>query len=316
MLIPGYAYLRVNSVFIERKNIRAGKPSRADWLTMFIKRKNIRAGKPSWVTISTERKNTRAGKPSRADWFTMFYSKRQIAKSLITLEEKPQKYEEKIINLSHKIYICSDFGYDLNAYFSCFKKFRNNYKYFCFLNSFSEINGADWLRKLSDPLNNKTIGLVGATGSYGTMVPKYLAPSPNLAIWKRVLRPILLPLIIRFKEISFDSFPNPHIRTNGFVISAAIFNQIKFPMPLRKLEAYKFESGRSGLTKQIKKLGLKCVIVGNNGNVYSENYWPESRIFWSSDQENLLIKDNQTNYYQNANAITKKKLFISAWQSS
>jgi hypothetical protein len=227
-----------------------------------------------------------------------------------------QKYEEKIINLSHKIYICSDFGYDLNAYFSCFKKFRNNYKYFCFLNSFSEINGADWLRKLSDPLNNKTIGLVGATGSYGTMVPKYLAPSPNLAIWKRVLRPILLPLIIRFKEISFDSFPNPHIRTNGFVISAAIFNQIKFPMPLRKLEAYKFESGRSGLTKQIKKLGLKCVIVGNNGNVYSENYWPESRIFWSSDQENLLIKDNQTNYYQNANAITKKKLFISAWQSS
>ena len=55
-------------LFIKRKNIRAGKPSRADWFTMFI-----------------ERKNTRAGKPSRADWFTMFYSKRQIAKSLITL---------------------------------------------------------------------------------------------------------------------------------------------------------------------------------------------------------------------------------------
>ena len=75
-------------LFIKRKNIRAGKPSRADWFTMFIERKNIRAGKPSWenwFTIFIERKNTRAGKPSRADWFTMFYSKRQIAKSLITL---------------------------------------------------------------------------------------------------------------------------------------------------------------------------------------------------------------------------------------
>ena len=54
-------------MFIERKNIRAGKPSWADWFTIFIERKNVQAGKPSW-----------------ADWFKMFDSKSQIAKSLMT----------------------------------------------------------------------------------------------------------------------------------------------------------------------------------------------------------------------------------------
>jgi hypothetical protein len=225
-------------------------------------------------------------------------------------------YEEKIIDTKHKIYKCSDIGYDLKAYSSCFKKFKNNYEYFCFLNSFSELNGENWLRKLWMPFNDKGVGLVGATGSYGTMVPKYQAPSSNLATWKKVLRPILLPLLIRFKELSFDGFPNPHIRTNGFIISTAIFNKIKFPLFFRKLEAYKFESGRFGLTNQVKLLGLKCVIVGNNGNSYSENNWPESEIFWSSKQENLLIKDNQTNYYENADNATKKKLTISAWHGS
>ena len=69
------------SVLLIWKNMRAGKPSRADWFTMFIKRKNIRAGKPSradWFAIFIERKNIRAGKPSWADWFTMFHSKSQI----------------------------------------------------------------------------------------------------------------------------------------------------------------------------------------------------------------------------------------------
>ena len=47
-------------LFIERKNIRAGKPSQADWFTMLIERKNICAGKPTladWFTIFTERVN-------------------------------------------------------------------------------------------------------------------------------------------------------------------------------------------------------------------------------------------------------------------
>lgn len=222
-------------------------------------------------------------------------------------------YEEKILEINHKIYRIPDIGYDINSYFWCFKKYQYHFDYFCFLNSFSEINANGWLKKLIKPFSDKSIGLVGATSSYGTMLPKYHSSSPHLPLWKKILKPFLLPLLIKFKSLSFNKFPNPHIRTNGFVISRSVLRSIKFPLLIRKYDAYKFESGKLSLTNQVKLLGLKCVTVGKDGRIYSEIEWPQSKIFWSSNQENLLIKDNQTNSYENSNFLQRKNLNTAAW---
>jgi hypothetical protein len=223
-------------------------------------------------------------------------------------------YEKKMLEINHQIYRIPDIGYDVNAYFWCFKKYQHNFDYFCFLNSFSEINAKGWLRKLIEPLNDKSIGLVGASSSYGSMVPIYHPSSPSIPLWKKILKPLLLPLLIKFRTLSFNKFPNPHIRTNGFIISRSVLSSIKFPLLFRKCDAYKFESGKFGLTNQVKLLGLKCVIVGKDGSIYNEIEWPQSNIFWSSKQENLLIKDNQTNSYENSNFSHRKKLNIFAWK--
>ena len=50
-----------------------------------------------------------------------------------------------------------------------------------------------------------------------------------------------------------------------------------------------------------------------DGKGYDISHWKESRTFWIAEQENLLISDNQTALYHNADSSYRKILSNNAW---
>jgi hypothetical protein len=111
----------------------------------------------------------------------------------------------------------------------------------------------------------------------------------------------------------FDPFPNYHIRTNGFMISRDLMRKIKYPSIVSKLDAYRFESGKHSLTKQIMSMNLSVLVVGKDGKGYEKEEWFKSNTFWQGDQSNLLVADNQTNRYLSSDINVKRHLSQSAW---
>ena len=111
----------------------------------------------------------------------------------------------------------------------------------------------------------------------------------------------------------FKSFPNPHLRTNAFMIRRDVFLAVRYKPLTSKFRAYQCESGRNSVTNQVIKQGYDVYVVDRNGQVYESRKWPESRTFWIDKQENLLVEDNQTQLYHNATPDDKKKLTRLAW---
>lgn len=108
-------------------------------------------------------------------------------------------------------------------------------------------------------------------------------------------------------------FPNPHIRTNAFMIERQVFLDVLPESIETKNDSYLFESGPDGLTQRILQRGLKIVVVGADGRVYGMEEWAESGTFRLGGQRNLLVKDNQTRAFQNMNAAGQGTFTRMTW---
>ena len=99
----------------------------------------------------------------------------------------------------------------------------------------------------------------------------------------------------QYREI--PKFPNPHIRSNGFIIRRADLLH-EFPsIEAGKHAAHLFESGPQGLTARLLAAGKSAVVVARNGQAYLPHEWTGSGTFRLGSQPNLLIGDNQTRAY-------------------
>lgn len=231
-------------------------------------------------------------------------------------------YTKLLVDLDYQIFYINDDGFDITAY----HKLANQYNYYgyCFLNSNSQIIADDWLNLLNEALIKKNIGLVGATGSYQSfatpMTPiktfKNHSRRKEGLIWATGVFMIIylnyLKHILKYR-IYFDKFPNYHIRTNAFMIKRTVFLNLCVGEFLTKLDAYKFESGKNGLSKQIVNMGLDILVVGKNGKFYKKEEWSLSNTFWQGNQSNLLVSDNQTKAYENSNEESKELYRYHAW---
>jgi len=223
--------------------------------------------------------------------------------------------------LPHERLFLADYGYDLRPYFVAARTFDCDQ--FCFLNSFSVILDALWLSKLHRYAALEDVGLVGATGSYQSHIEgrikeihkRIAKPRPWLrkVYFNLVTRPRLM-LRKSKQERAYPRFPNPHIRTNAFMSKRTLFASLARPI-LTKHQAYRFESGWDGMTKSILAKGLRALVVGKDGRAYELEEWHQSRTFWSHDQENLLVRDNQTYKYDTADDDLKERLQTVAWGS-
>ena len=88
-------------------------------------------------------------------------------------------------------------------------------------------------------------------------------------------------------------FPNPHIRSNCFMIARSLLLSLGYPPPQTKNQCYEFESGFNGLTARLRAAGLSALVAGRDGIGYDVPDWPQSRTFRLESQDNLLAIDNQ-----------------------
>lgn len=223
-------------------------------------------------------------------------------------------YEELLAGINYKTLFLDRAGFDILPYFIAAEKF--DYKYFCFLNSYSVILAPGWLRSMFAALQARGVGVVGATGSYESYYSNLRRFRPRLGVrsfvgdvgkykhWRRMLAEA---------RAHFEPFPNEHLRTNSFMLARELMLRINFRGEADKMESLKFESGKQGLTRQVRALNLQPLIVGRDGTAYATEQWPHSHTFRSGEQRNLLIADNRTRQYTEADAPTKKILEQCAW---
>ncbi len=221
-------------------------------------------------------------------------------------------YEELLREVPHSFLTITDLGFDLRSYFIAAEKCSS--KYCCFLNSFSIILDKDWLLKFYQHISQPGVGLVGATGSWGSIGKTPIKLDKEGISYLRQLARYLYKyftkvIINRF----FLKFPNYHIRTNGFMIERDIMLKIHRWAPLTKLQTFFLESGRYSFTKQIELMGLRSIVVGKNAKGYEKHEWDISNTFWRNAQENLLISDNQTRIYDRGSLEKKQKREFFAW---
>jgi hypothetical protein len=228
-------------------------------------------------------------------------------------EKRAAEYEWLLHNFSHRSIFVKDFGFDIRPYFIVAKKF--NYRYFCFLNSYSIIMDKDWLLKMHRFVSQEGVGIVGATGSYQSIYSDFInfTHAKKRPKWKKIILFFLSAWYLKILKKFFDPFPNYHIRTNAFMISRDLMCNINYNKIVWKFDTYRFESGTNSLTKQILKMNLDVLVVGKDGNGYKREEWHASDTFWQKRQANLLIADKQTMLYANHNMSGKMNLSRHAW---
>lgn len=166
---------------------------------------------------------------------------------------------------------------------------------YCFVNTVSTVLADDWLGHLERALQEPGVGIVGATGSYES--PNSVRPGP-----------------LRRSRPGHDSFPNPHLRTNGFALERELLLSLDWPTGLTKLEAVALEGGSRSLTRQVQERGLQALVVGRDGVAYPPERWRQSNTFRVGEQANLLLADNRTRHYQEAGSLVRRGLAWLAWR--
>jgi hypothetical protein len=201
-------------------------------------------------------------------------------------------YDRLIGGLPHRHELIPDAGFDLHAYFRVAATLGHDE--YCFLNSFSRVLAPDWLAKLRAPFAARSTGLVGATGSWESFAA---LSAPKRWITQRY----------------FDPFPNPHLRTNAIIASREVLARIALPAMRLKFFAHAFESGKGGLTAQVRTMGREVLVVDRHGSAFTMDGWHLSNTFRQSRQEDLLVADNQTDAYAAADAVGRARLSRLAW---
>ena len=207
-----------------------------------------------------------------------------------------------------------DDGFDWGAYMRVAPAL--NEQFLCLVNTHSRPMVPGWLALLRQSALLPGVGAVGATGSWGSMSVTWPLFEPGifrLALYPARLALVFMRLCRNFG--SFPSFPNPHLRSNVLLVNRAIF--ISFcrchEIPHSKRDAHILESGRRGFTAYLKSLGMRALVVGANGVAYAPDAWISSGTFRLPDNVNLLVSDNQTRYYQQADSKLKRRLENAAW---
>jgi hypothetical protein len=200
--------------------------------------------------------------------------------------EAAQQHLAAFDGIDHEVVFLERSTLDLVAYGTVAE--RVDAETLCFLNSHSQLLAPGWLASFDAHLQDA--GIVGATGSYER--PHSLLP------WRRRRWP---------------AFPNVHLRSNAFMLRRDLMRSLRWPEVVEKHEAWALESGKAGLTAQVLDQGLRALVVGRDGEAYEPERWPESATFRSGGQANLLVSDNRTRQWEEADAAERERLSRLTW---
>jgi hypothetical protein len=220
-----------------------------------------------------------------------------------------------------------DDGFDLGAYFRAAEAVETTWIFL--LNTHSEILVDNWLKMLFAAAGCKGVGAAGATGSCGGMAPTLALYPPML---RRLYRTVSLPRFLlrsvamllvhyplkRWGWRRWPGFPNPNLRTNALLIRTNHLRAFAHEagIPQTKTDAWSIENGSGSLTRWLEGQGLAVVVVDQDGRAHAPGAWHLSGTFRSPGQPNLIVADNQTRRYDNADPWEKQMLETAAWGRS
>ena len=214
---------------------------------------------------------------------------------------------KKIININFiEFYdreIKNDF--DIGSYFRIAKKYSDRLIFF--LGTYAAPIVRNWLKILINNYEPKSV--LGTMGSYASMPSQFFNFYYNQYTKFQQIRWGL------YHMIKVKLFPNPHIRTNGFMISAKDFLSLKYDRNkfVKKIETNYFEGGRFGMSNQLLSKGFKLFIVNSDNKKFDLDDWYKSDTYCLNHQEKLLFTDKRTNEYHLADTSEKKKLTKHTW---
>lgn len=223
-------------------------------------------------------------------------------------------YLELLEGCSYQPLILSRRSQDIPAYFAAARSSASDFV--CFLNSYSVLLDQSWLRKLYSHVEQNDVGLVGATGSYQSLycsIKDSMTLEPGNYTFKRLAGYPLRHWTLRKLRTYFDLFPNPHIRSNAFMLARDLMVSLESRQIRTKMEAMRFESGKDNLTRQIQLRGLKTLVIGRDGQAYEPENWFDSQTYKSGEQSNLLVADNRTEQYALADSEARRAMTKAAW---
>ena len=213
------------------------------------------------------------------------------------------------------VLMASDRGYDLHAYTQFITAVRPSWA-FC-LNSSSKILVANWLEAFTTAAVTTSSVFVGNTGSWSSHSdPAHHDPNQSCT---NLLLNIKNSLRSKRYKNQYLTFPNPHVRTNGFLIDANIWLEfIGRNCPKTKKECHLLESGMSGLTNHILNSGGRFVLVDRFGTVYDHRDWVFDGAFRTPKQdEHIIISDNQTRHFsEKASKVQQARLCFETWRTN
>jgi hypothetical protein len=195
--------------------------------------------------------------------------------------------------------------FDIGSFFRIAENFPN--RLILFLNSFAKPKVSNWLRIFIENYHEKSI--VGCHGVYASISSMFLK--------------FQIKNITKFKSIKYglkhllhcSLFPNPHIRTNGFLINSSDFLLLKVRRKNfdKKIETNYFESGRNSISAQLRKRGFDLYIVNSDNRRFLINEWPNSDTFALGTQSKLVIEDHRTAFYEKLSYKEKIKIQKIYW---
>ena len=221
-----------------------------------------------------------------------------------------EAYDAMLQGIAHRRVFVGDSGFDIGSYRAAARAVPH--QRFVFLNSFSRILQSGWLETMCRHARRKGVGIVGATASHQSILGDLMEMRRQSRRWLLAAhRNLRYFMSVRGR---FPPFPNPHVRTNAFLISRDVLDGLRVDTARTKWDAYRFESGSHGLTRQVLSAGLLPLVVGRDGRAFAPEDWPDARTFWIADQSNLLVEDNQTRAYSDGDVSTRERLSYNAWR--
>jgi len=211
-------------------------------------------------------------------------------------------YEAALGSVDHDVLFLDAPRQDVAAYRAAALAARE--RIVCFANSYARPLADGWLELLCAPLERAGVGVAGATGSYEShlsSVARQRARSPRVAV--DVARHALV----------FPRFPNPTIRTNAFALERERYARLAPARVRSKFAAHAFESGRWGLTARLRRRRLRPLVAGRDGRTFEVEEWPASATFRRDGQRNLLVADNRTDEWEQADPQRRRELTEMAW---
>lgn len=214
-----------------------------------------------------------------------------------------------------QIFSVPDSNFDLGSYYKVVEQLDTDWV--LFLNSNSVILSEDWLASYIAAANaSPAPGIIGATASFASN--RFRAPMPSSNLQEVLEWPIRLAKKVYIHTTGgykYPAFPNPHVRTNAFLINVVLYQEFveNIGMPQTKSDTHLMESGNESLTRFIRRKGLDVRLAAKGKRSFALCDWRDSETYCSPASSGLLVSDNQTRLYEESSIKKKRILEFETW---